>query len=85
MDIPVQELRPFVRAHAHQRGVQLRPAWVTLYIKCTAIRTRLANKHCLTFTYSWFLQYLLSDTSCDFNELFLMDSMKFSCFIRCKV
>ena len=49
-DIPLQELRLFVHVHAHNREVWLRPTDTTLYIECTTINARAANKRCLTLT-----------------------------------
>ena len=70
-------------AHAHQREVQLRSTCGTPYIECTTIKARVTNKLLLTFgSYNIYCQ---TDTLCDFDELFLMDSIKFSCFIPCKV
>ena len=50
--IPVQKhCHPFTPAHAHLRGVWLRHACVTIYLDCTTIRARVANK-------CWHTEYL---------------------------
>ena len=49
-DIPIQKHRPFVLAHAYERGMQIKTTCVNLYIEYTTIRARVANKRCLTLT-----------------------------------
>ena len=54
----VQKHRPFWQDHAYLGGVQLRSTRVTLYIECTTIRDKAANKHYRTLKYLGLLQFL---------------------------
>ena len=43
-DIPGQKHHAFIHVRIILRGMQLRPTHVTLYVECTTIRARAANK-----------------------------------------
>ena len=42
MDITIPQFHPFIQLR--ERGLRLRPACVALYIECTTIRAKAANK-----------------------------------------